>query len=109
MGKKYPREKVDTVLKSMQHMAGLLAEHVARQNTQILSWVELRNEWGKMVSEKIEVLGKKIAGALQALSETSFLVPFIESRPENIDEIVDILENRLNEGNPVPRPVLPVR
>jgi hypothetical protein len=103
------KEKVDAVLKSMQHMTGLLAEHIAMQNAQILSWIELRNETGKMVSEKVEVLSKNIARALQALSETSFVVPFAESRPENIDEIVGMLESRLSEGNPNPRPVLPVR
>jgi hypothetical protein len=103
------KEKVDAVLKSMQHMTGLLAEHIARQNAQILSWIEFRNERGKMVSEKVEVPSKRIAGALQALSETSFVVPFTESPPENIDEIVGILESRLNEGNPNPSPVFPVR
>jgi len=103
------KEKVDAVLKSMQHMTGLLAEHIARQNAQILGWIEFRNERGKMVSEKVEVPSKRIAGALQALSETSFVVPFTESSPENIDEIVSILESRLNEGNPNPPPVFPVR
>jgi hypothetical protein len=103
------KEKVDAVLKSMQHMTGLLAEHIARQNAEILSWVELRNERGKMVSEKVEVPSKKIAGALQALSEASFVVPFTESRPENTEEIVGILESRLNEGDPDPPPVLPNR
>jgi len=103
------KEKVDAVLKSMQHMTGLLAEHISRQNTEILSWIELRNERGKMVPEKVEVPSKKIAGALQALSETSFVVPFTENRPENIDEIVGILESRLNDGNPDPRPELSVR
>jgi len=39
---------------------------------------------------------KKIAKALQALSESSFIVPFTESRPEDIGEIVDILKGKLN-------------
>lgn len=106
---KIQREKIDAVLKSMQHMTGLLAEHIARQNAKILSWIELRNEKGKMVSEKVQVPSQKIAGALQALSETSFVAPFADNPPENIGEIVGILESRLNEVKPVSRPRRPVR
>jgi hypothetical protein len=106
---KIQREKIDAVLKSMQHMTGLLAEHIARQNAKILSWIELRNEKGKMVSEKVQVPSQKIAGALQALSETSFVARFADNPPENIGEIVGILESRLNEVKPVSRPRRPVR
>jgi hypothetical protein len=94
---KIQKEKVDAVLKSMQGITGLLAEHIALQNSKVLGWIELRNKKGQSVSEKIEKPSKKIADALQALSETAFVVPFTESRPADIGEIVNILKGKLNQ------------
>lgn len=91
------KEKVDAVLKSMQGITGLLAEHIALQNSEILSWVELKNRKGQTVPGKIEKPSKKIADILQALSETSFVVPFTESPPANIGELVDILKGKLTQ------------
>ena len=91
------KEKVDAVLKSMQGITGLLAEHIALQNSEVLSWIELMKRKGQTVSDKIEKPSKKIADVLQALSETSFIVPFTESPPANIGELVDILKGKLNQ------------
>ena len=65
------------------------------QNSQVLSWIELRNKKGQAVSDKIEKPSQKIAKALQALSETSFVAPFSENPPTDINEIVNILEGKL--------------
>ena len=94
------KEKVDAVLKSMQRLTGLLAEHIALQNSEVLNWIELRNKRGQTVSDKIEKPSKKIAEVLQALSETSFIVPFTESPPADIGELVDILKVKLNQVDP---------
>jgi hypothetical protein len=94
---KMQKEKVDAVLKSMQGITGLLAEHIAMQNSEVLSWIELRNRRGQKVSDKIEKPSKKIAEVLQALSETSFIVPFTESPPADIAELIDILKVKLNQ------------
>lgn len=91
------REKVDAVLKSMQGLTGFLAEHVAFQNSKILSWIELRKEKGQTVSDKIEKPSNEIAAVLQVLSETSFVVPFTERRPANIDELLEILHGQLSQ------------
>ena len=48
-------------------------------------------------SDKIEKPSKKIAEVLQALSETSFIVPFTESPPANIAELINILKVKLNQ------------
>jgi len=89
------KEKVDAVLKSMQRITGLMAEHIAMQNSQVLGWIELRNKKGQTVSDKIEKPSKQIAKALQALSETSFIVPFSQRPPADISELVDILKGKL--------------
>lgn len=91
------KEKVDAVLKSMQGITGLLAEHIALQNSEVLSWIELKNRKGQTVPAKIEKPSKKIADILQALSETSFVVPFTESPPANIGELVNILRGKLTQ------------
>jgi hypothetical protein len=91
------KEKVDAVLKSMQGITGLLAEHIALQNSEVLSWIELKNRKGQTVPAKIEKPSKQIAKALQALSETSFVVPFSECPPANIGELVDILKGKLTQ------------
>lgn len=94
---KIKREKVDAALKSMQTITGFLAEHIAIQNSEILQWIEFRNRKGKIVSERVEKLSKKIAKTLQVLSETSFVIPFSEHRPKDVAEIAAILNARLNE------------
>jgi len=92
---KIQREKVDAVLKSMQAITGLLAEHIAIQNSEVLSWIELRNKKGQTVSERIAKPSKKIAKVLQALSETAFVVPFTEHRPADINELLEIFHSKL--------------
>lgn len=94
---KIQREKVDDVLNSMQSITGLLAEHIAMQNSKILGWIEFRNRKGKPVSEIVEKSSEKIAKTLQALSEISFVMPFSEHRPEDRGEIVNTLKNKLRE------------
>jgi len=93
------KEKVDAVLKSMQRITGLMAEHIALQNSQVLDWIELKNKKGQTVSDKIEKPCQQIAMALQALSETSFIVPFSQRPPADTSELVDILKGKLAKGS----------
>jgi hypothetical protein len=94
---KIKNEKVDAVLKSMQRMTGLLAEHIAVQNSEILNWIENKKRKGQQVSEKVENPNKKIAQALQSLSEMSFVIPYTENRPGSIGEFENMLKSKLNE------------
>ncbi|MBW2605942.1 MAG: hypothetical protein JRE28_16810 [Deltaproteobacteria bacterium] len=52
--KEVQREKTELVLKSMQRMTGMLAEHIASHNAEILHWVESRKIRGQTVSQKVE-------------------------------------------------------
>ena len=70
------REKIDALLQSMQHVTSLLAEHIAHHNSEVLSWICQKKLKGQTVSEKIERPSNKIAAALHALTETSFVAPF---------------------------------
>jgi hypothetical protein len=95
--KEIQSEKVEVVLKSMQHITGILAEHIATYNTEIMGWVELMKRQGRPVSEKVANPNIKIAKALQSLSEISFILPYTENRPKNVDDIEKILQGKLGE------------
>lgn len=93
--KELQSEKVGDVLKSMQHITGMLAEHIATQNSQILGWIASQQTQGRTVSEKVQNASEKIARALQSLSEVSFVFPYTENRPKDIGEIEDRLQGKL--------------
>lgn len=88
-------EKVRSVLKSMQHMTGILAEHISTQNAQILNWIHLQKAQGRTVSEKVRQPSEKIAETLQALSEVSFVFPYSANPPREIRDIEGLLKGRL--------------
>ena len=98
-------EKVEAVLKSMQRITGMLAEHIATHNAQIMNWVEFRKMNGRPVSAKIEKPCNKIANALHSLSEISFIFPYSKNRPNDVAEIEKILQDKLSpraSGKAVP-------
>jgi hypothetical protein len=95
--KEIQSEKVEAVLKSMQHLTGILAEHIAIHNSEIMSWIEFRKRKGRPVSERVENPNKKIAKALQGLSELSFVIPYTQNRPQDVGEIEKMLKDKLYE------------
>ena len=98
-------EKVEAVLGSMQRITGMLAEHIATHNAEIMHWVEFRKINGRPVSAKIERPCNKIANALHSLSEISFIFPYTKDRPDNVAEIEKILQDKLSpraSGKAVP-------
>lgn len=95
--KEVQKEKVELVLKSMQRLTGILAEHIAIHNVEIMSWVESRKRQGRPVSEKVEKPTRKIAKTLQTLSEISFVFPYTDNRPKDLEDIERVLQGRLDE------------
>jgi hypothetical protein len=89
------KKAVGSVLKAMQHMTGMLAEHIATQNSQILNWIELQKEQGRTVSEKVQQPSERIAETLQSLSEVSFVFPYTENRPKDVGDIESLLKGKL--------------
>ena len=95
--KELKSENFETVLKSMQRLTGLMAEHIASQNSEIMNWIELRKKKGQPVSKKVETSNKNIATALQSLSELSFIYPYTENRPQNVYGFEKELLNKLGD------------
>jgi len=94
--KEIQKEKVELLFKSLQHITGLLAEHITVYNSDVLSWIELKKANGHMVSERVEKPTQNIARALQSLSELSFLLPYTDNIPENTEDIEKMLNRKLD-------------
>jgi hypothetical protein len=95
--KEFQRENAEAVLKSMQRLTGILAEHIASQNSEIMSWIEFRKRLGHPVPAKVENPSEQIAKALQSMSEVSFVIPYTENRPANACDFEKILFDKLYE------------
>ena len=93
--KEKKKKKIETVFKSMQRLTGILAEHIASYNMEIMNWVESRKRNGGKVSDKVEKSSEKIAQSLQSLSKISFIYPYTEKRPDNLADIEKILQAKL--------------
>jgi hypothetical protein len=98
--KEVENEKVEAVLKSLQHLTAMLAQNIAAYNAEIMNQVECRKRQGQPISEKVEAASIKIGYALKSLSELSFVLPYTTSRPEQVEDIEKILKNKLAEVNP---------
>jgi hypothetical protein len=94
---KVQREKTEAVLKSMQRLTGILAEHIAVRNTEIMNWIETRKEKGQQVSQKVEKPVWEIANALQSLSAVSFVIPYTDDQPKDVNYIEKLLKSKLDE------------
>lgn len=58
--KEFQKENAEAVLKSMQRLTGIMAEHIASQNSEIMSWIEFRKGLGHPVPAKVENPSKQI-------------------------------------------------
>ena len=91
-------EKIQAVFKSLQRLTGILAEHIAFYNTEIMKWVESRKRNGGRVSDQVEKSSEKIAQSLQSLSKLSFVYPYTEKPPETLADIEKMLQVKLNKA-----------
>ena len=94
--KEIQKESLELVFLTLQRITGLLAEHIAIYNSEILDWIEFRKARGNLISKRVEIPTRNISRALGALSEFSFLFPYMDNIPENIEEIEKIISNKLD-------------
>ena len=99
--KEFQRENVEAVLKSMQRLTGMLAEHIASQNSEIMDWVERRKRLGHPIPAKVRNPSKQIAKAIQSMSELSFVIPYTDNCPNNACEFEKILFDKLYDNTDV--------
>jgi hypothetical protein len=94
---KVQSENTEAVLKSMQRLTGILAEHIAVRNAEIMHWIETRKKKGQQVSQKVEKPVWEIANALHSLSSISFVIPYTDDRPKDANDIEKLLRSKLDE------------
>ncbi len=84
--KEFQQEKAEAVLKSLQRFTGILAEHIASQNSEIMSWIEFRKRSGHPVSANVEKPCRQIAKAIQSMAESTFIRPYTVDQPLSTSE-----------------------
>ncbi len=99
--KEFQKENAEAVLKSMQRLTGIMADYIASQNSEIMSWIEYRKRLGHPVPPKVENPSQQIAKAIQSMSELTFIVPYTDNSPNNACEFEKILFNKLSDTTEV--------
>lgn len=62
------RQEAEQVIRSLQRVTGILAQHLSAHNAEIMHWVETRKQKLGSAPDRIERSSRKIAETLQALS-----------------------------------------
>ena len=94
--KELQKENAEAVLKSMQRLTGIMAEHIASQNLEIMNWVEYRKRLGHPVPTEVALPSIQIGKAIQSMSELTFIVPYTGNCPNNVCEFEKILFDKLS-------------
>ncbi|GMQ79998.1 MAG: hypothetical protein BMS9Abin03_463 [Thermodesulfobacteriota bacterium] len=93
--KEIQRQETEEAILSIQRITGLLAQHLAAQNAEIMHWIEVRKKKVGSVPKILERSSRKIAKTLLTLSEVSFVWPYTKEQPQHIEDIAKVLETRL--------------
>jgi len=94
--KESQKEKAEAILKSMQRLTGIMAEHIASQNSEIVNWIQFRKRLGHPVPTEVELPSIQIGKAIQSMSELTFIVPYTDNSPNNAREFEKILFDKLS-------------
>ncbi len=94
--KELQKENAEAVLKSMQRLTGIMAEHIASQNSEIMSWIEYRKRLGHPVPTKVENPSQQIAKAIHSMSELTFIAPYTNKSTDKAGEFEKILFDKLS-------------
>jgi hypothetical protein len=93
------RERNEATVCTLQRVMALLAEHVARENNQILDQLTSKRQRGQQTSQAIEAPSRRIAEILHTLSEVSFVVPYLQEGDSEVVDLVQELERRIGAAH----------
>ena len=88
-------QREEAMVMTFQRITALMASSVARHNAEIMAWAAARREKGQEPPRKVTEASHKIARALQALSQLSFIMPYRTEEGAGLDEYAELLEKRL--------------
>lgn len=90
------REKEETIIKTSQSICGLIGQHVAAHNSEIIDWVNTRKNSGHQVSDKVDKSSQAIGKNIHILTEMSFYDIYNGNNVLEVDSLMEDLKNRLN-------------
>jgi|GEM_PF-1485504 len=91
-----------------QKMTGLMIEVIGGYNNQIKEWIYKRNQKGQQPPQKVEHASTMIGKSLQALTEFSYLMPYIESNEPSLDSVIEDMRIQLKSSGEVRQIEAPV-
>jgi hypothetical protein len=66
----------------------MVAEHISRNNSEILGWLHAKQQKGEKVPRNVEEPAHNIARVLKTLTDIAFIMPYAEGfSPDTIDEL----------------------
>ncbi|MFW5888505.1 MAG: hypothetical protein ACOCVY_02200 [Patescibacteria group bacterium] len=88
------RQKTQTIIDLSQNICGLFGEHVTRHNSEIMNWINAREESGQQVSDKVKRASSAIGKEAQAFSKVSFNIQNY-SQDMDVDSFLKELKRQL--------------
>ncbi|MCB1172317.1 MAG: hypothetical protein KDK39_02070 [Leptospiraceae bacterium] len=90
-------ERREAQVRSAQQLMQLVAEHIASHNNTIQAAISFRKNQGRKVSERIDKASQQIGIVLRALSEISYVTPYLNDDHTNAPSPVEALEQKITE------------
>ncbi len=84
-----------------QKMTGLMIEVIGGYNNQIKEWIYKKNQKGQQPPQKVEHASAMIGKSLQALTEFSYLMPYVESNELSLDRVIEDMRLQLRDNGDV--------
>ena len=89
-------ERGRATVETFQNLTAYMSEYIARHNNDILAWVAHKKDKGEHVPHMIENASTRISGAMGALSEISFVLPY-DKEPPNPQRYYELLREKLEQ------------
>lgn len=91
-------ERGRATVETFQNLTAYMSEYIARHNNDILAWIAHKKDKGEHVPHAVETASNKIAGAMGALSEISFVLPYDKGAPDPM-KYYELLRNKLETSS----------
>jgi hypothetical protein len=89
-------ERGKATTETLQKLTAYMSEYIALHNNNILAWIAHKKDKGEHVPHLVEDASVKIAEAMGALSEISFILPYDNETPDP-NRCFEILKERLEQ------------
>lgn len=95
--KEIQSEKEKAALDAVQTVTAMMIDYVAGYNAEIKDWLERKKDKGDQIPTKVAAASKKISLAMQAMSELSYVNPYLAPQQVPVKSYAENLEQRLKE------------